>query len=307
MSFQAHKLLVLATKFDKDARASLRKFAEEGRQLWDKTSRQWVAFPSDLGGLFKIPQGAVSRVQHNGQWAYHLKDNDKWHPLAEDRLEYYIDQTPATNSIPEVTITGNTPGKGSGGVAFDPKVKQVQIALNKLKLPGADGKPLAEDGKLGKNTKFAIESFKTEYNMPGATDALAMYYILNPSENPNQPRYATPSNQPTKNQQVAQPATPPAPATTASRFNNLIKKYAGVTIQFRPGEVKDMVQTALEMSGGKYEYSPEGSRVGFTGKQFNDFVGTLKAALDDQELFDDAEKTQIQETLNHIMSQLPSA
>jgi peptidoglycan hydrolase-like protein with peptidoglycan-binding domain len=69
--------------------------------------------------------------------------------------------------------------------AGDPQVKQVQQGLNRLKLTGADGKPLAEDGIRGKNTNFAIQSFKTEYKMPQANDAMVMYYIINPSQNPN--------------------------------------------------------------------------------------------------------------------------
>jgi hypothetical protein len=69
--------------------------------------------------------------------------------------------------------------------AGNPQIKQVQQALNKMRLTGADGKPLVEDGVRGKNTNFAIQSFKTEYQMPQANDAMVMYYIVNPGQNPN--------------------------------------------------------------------------------------------------------------------------
>ena len=71
------------------------------------------------------------------------------------------------------------------GMPFDPKIKQVQQALNKMRLTGADGKPLAEDGQRGKNTNFAIQSFKTEYQMPNATDAIVFNSILHPDSRAN--------------------------------------------------------------------------------------------------------------------------
>lgn len=74
--------------------------------------------------------------------------------------------------------------------AADPKVLQMQTALKYMGLKGADGKDLVLDGKSGKNTQFALKSFKQEYNMPEATDALAMHYLLHPDQNPNKKRYA---------------------------------------------------------------------------------------------------------------------
>jgi hypothetical protein len=65
----------------------------------------------------------------------------------------------------------------------DPKVVQLQTMLNSQHLTGADGKPLVVDGIIGKNTRFAIESFKQENNMPGASEAVAIDFILNPKDN----------------------------------------------------------------------------------------------------------------------------
>ena len=85
--------------------------------------------------------------------------------------------------------------------AGNPQIKQVQQSLNKLKLTGADGKALVEDGIRGKNTNFAIQSFKTEYGMPQANDALVMYYIVNPGQAPNK-GYAGNTSQPQTNATV---------------------------------------------------------------------------------------------------------
>ena len=78
----------------------------------------------------------------------------------------------------------------------------------------------------------------------------------------------------------------------------------GVTVQFRPGEVKDWLTTAIEMSGGRYEYNPKGSRVSFSGNQFSEFVEFLNDALSNTELVDDEDKQNIQSTLDHVMHQL---
>jgi hypothetical protein len=64
-------------------------------------------------------------------------------------------------------------------IPFDPKVKQLQTILHyTYKLTGKDGKPLQMDGKMGNNTRFALQSFKTEYGMPQAIDAVAMERVL---------------------------------------------------------------------------------------------------------------------------------
>lgn len=140
---------------------------------------------------------------------------------------------------------GNT-GTGTGAAAKpatqrvgDPKIKKLQqILRDTYHLTGADGQPLKDDGIIGKNTRFAIESYKGEYNMPQATEAMAIYNILNTKPGEHAGRVAG-GNTP---EQPAAPAPVPAPGiapgvagsparqqydqTTASRFDNLINKYS---------------------------------------------------------------------------------
>jgi len=87
---------------------------------------------------------------------------------------------PAERQIPTVNVHDlpNARPRGRGG---DSKIRAVQVKLNQIGLTGADGKRLAEDGILGKNTRFAIDSYKSDFNMPKATDAMAIYNILNTS------------------------------------------------------------------------------------------------------------------------------
>lgn len=97
-----------------------------------------------------------------------------------------------------VTTPAAAPGVGgTGGRRGDPEVAKIQTALRNAGLTGADGKPLDVDGVQGKNTNFAIQSYKVEHNMPQATDQVAKYYILHPGEAPGQ-RYATPGTPPAK-------------------------------------------------------------------------------------------------------------
>lgn len=61
------------------------------------------------------------------------------------------------------------------------------------------------------------------------------------------------------------------------------------------------------MSGGKYEYNPKGSKVLFSPRGFIEFVEFLRDAMKDEELTDENDRRKIQSTLDHVMSQLPSA
>lgn len=122
-------------------------------------------------------------------------------------------ETPAETPAAPTAPTSPTPGhaKSLSGVPYSGDVEKAQrILRDKYHFTGADKKPLTVDGFLGNNTKFALQSFKTEYNMPDTTDGVAIYYIVNPAVNPNQARYATP---------------PGAPAATASFLSHMIQKY----------------------------------------------------------------------------------
>jgi hypothetical protein len=121
-----------------------------------------------------------------------------------------ITPPPALNA-PAVPPTGTptTNAPTSGGQRGTAEGSKIQQALNQMGLKGADGKALVVDGIIGKNTNFAIQSFKTEHNMPQATDELAKYYILHPGEAPGA-RYSTPGT----------------PSTASSRLEDLMKKYS---------------------------------------------------------------------------------
>jgi hypothetical protein len=79
------------------------------------------------------------------------------------------------------------------------------------------------------------------------------------------------------------------------------------TVYFRPNEVNEWIQYAVEASGGKYEYSAKGSKVSFTNKQFIEFLEFLRDAMENDEFVDEQDKKKIQSTINHVMSQLPNA
>jgi hypothetical protein len=94
-------------------------------------------------------------------------------------------QTPWLDSI---THSTNKPvgqaAKPATRPAADPQVSKLQTLLrDKYKLTGKNGKALIVDGLMGTETNFALQSFKTEYNMPQATDAIVKDYILNPKDN----------------------------------------------------------------------------------------------------------------------------
>jgi hypothetical protein len=83
-------------------------------------------------------------------------------------------------------------------------------------------------------------------------------------------------------------------------------KLAGHTVRFPPGMVKDWITDALEWSGARYEYSPEGSKVHFTGRQFHEFLDYLKTAAS-EEYVEPEDKKEIDEIIQVVMSQLPQA
>lgn len=91
--------------------------------------------------------------------------------------------------------------------------------------------------------------------------------------------------------------------TLASMF---LKKANTTVIKFRPNEVSDTIGTAIDLYGGDYEYSPEGSTVSFSPKEFYEFVDYLKDAML-SDLFDEDDKNKLQSTIHHIMKQLPES
>ncbi len=84
-----------------------------------------------------------------------------------------------------------------------------------------------------------------------------------------------------------------------------LQKKAGITIHFRPGEVKDMVNTAIQLNGGEYRYNARGSSVYFSGRQFHDFLDWLNDWAESEYCEDENERASIKDTIRHIMSQLP--
>lgn len=86
-----------------------------------------------------------------------------------------------------------------------------------------------------------------------------------------------------------------------------LQKQAGITIHFRPGEVKDMVNTAIQMNGGQYRYNANGSTVYFSGRQFHDFLDWLNDWVRSEYCEEESEKASIIDTIAHIMKQLPRA
>jgi len=106
-----------------------------------------------------------------------------------DNTDFHPSTPVPVHTAPETVIT-NTEAKKHTRPAGNSQLKQVQTNLKAWGLTGADGKPLVLDGLMGPNTRFALQSFKTEYNMPQATDAMVMHYVLNPKQNPNAKRYA---------------------------------------------------------------------------------------------------------------------
>jgi len=77
---------------------------------------------------------------------------------------------PAGNANPRPSPT-TTPTAGADGQLKrgeeGPEVKRVQERLNDLGYKGADGKPLAEDGKFGPNTEAAVIRFQKEHGLQG--------------------------------------------------------------------------------------------------------------------------------------------
>jgi hypothetical protein len=92
---------------------------------------------------------------------------------------------PATNTV----IQAPKPQK-------DPRIIQVQTKLKQLNLMGADGKPLVVDGVLGRNTLYAIRSYKNEYNTPKASDQDAIRSILLTKPEDHAGRYPTQNTEP---------------------------------------------------------------------------------------------------------------
>lgn len=96
----------------------------------------------------------------------------------------------------------------------------------------------------------------------------------------------------------------------ASQFekvaNALNKRANSTVIRFRPGEVDGVVATTIQLYGGKYTYDSKGSTVVFSPKQLHDFLSVMKDATQ-SEYFDEEEKAKHQETINHVISQLPEA
>ncbi len=80
-------------------------------------------------------------------------------------------------------------------------------------------------------------------------------------------------------------------------------------IKFRPDEIEGVVTTSLQFIPPplpKYKYDKNGSTVIFSGRQFYEFIKNMNEAYN-SDLFDDSEKNQIKDTIDHVMKQLPIA
>jgi hypothetical protein len=155
---------------------------------------QYSSVPSWYGGSLKSLQSLVSGKVHSKYPSIGKSDKKKNSSLdvSEELLNKYAQTTPwsapGTQSglwgepaagQPDMSGTGIRQPAEPQKAASDPKVRQLQTILRfTYKLTGKDGKPLAVDGVIGPNTQFALQSYKTEYGMPQATDAIAMQRVL---------------------------------------------------------------------------------------------------------------------------------
>lgn len=211
MSYNPDELLVLTAEYVDFAESALTKLAEEvlspnnnqasvdnlinkygqgtntnyggeGISPSQMSAQQLSQNPQDLGQLYRAQQ--ISPQQYRDAIAIINKQ------------EGGSDQTPQWGTLSPYgkpdTITGHAPKTNPN---FNQKVKDLQIKLRDVyKLTGADGKPLKVDGLMGPNTRFAIQSYKTEYNMPQATDAMAIYNIMNTKPEEHAGRYTNTPN-----------------------------------------------------------------------------------------------------------------
>lgn len=150
----------------------------------------------------------------------------------------------AAISIP-TTIVGDP---GSSKPQVDPKVRQLQSILRfTYALTGKDGKPLAVDGVMGPNTQFALQSYKTEYNMPQATDAIAMNHVLNTvSEGKTPGGYAGNVSTTTGSQS-------PEMNTASDVISKATAFLQGLPAQFQMGRPKNLnnIYLQLQQMGGQ--------------------------------------------------------
>lgn len=151
---------------------------------------QYSSVPSWYSGSLKSLQSLVSSKVHSKYPSIGKADKKKksFIEVSEGLLSKYgqvrqptnFQRDPSTPAGPDMSGTGVRQPAEPQKAASDPKVRQLQAILRfTYKLTGKDGKPLAVDGVMGPNTQFALQSYKTEYNMPQATDAIAIDRVLN--------------------------------------------------------------------------------------------------------------------------------
>lgn len=74
-----------------------------------------------------------------------------------------------------------------------------------------------------------------------------------------------------------------------------------VEIKFRPGEVKGIVSTCLDMvSYKKYEFHPDGSIITFDQEALQEFVTCLSKAINDEDVLDDEDKDKAKSCLEYV-------
>ncbi|QWT22466.1 peptidoglycan-binding protein [Bacillus sp. NP157] len=135
------------------------------------------------------------------------------------------------------------PGGAGGGGHSRESVRHVQELLNKQGYHDSNGKPLGEDGRMGAQTKGAIEAFQRDHGLKA--DGVAGPATLKELEK-GQPQQGT----------TAKPATtPPAqPAATDAKHTTAEPKHAATPATLREGSRGDDVhslQASLAAAGYK--------------------------------------------------------
>lgn len=188
MSYTPEQLLAIANNYESNASASLNKTAKKKDEKKSKKPPFWMK-NQDLHDAKdkKSTKDKPSADKSKGK----KKEKDYKKKSTADRFDALMRKfadpnanwarnalnapaAPAVQTAPETTITADEArtttlpeqtivGKRPAPTQALPKIPEAtQTALNTLGFKGKDGKALNPDGKLGPNTQFALDAYKTK-------------------------------------------------------------------------------------------------------------------------------------------------